>query len=60
MMGCSYMLRIGSGRDILIIWLSVCTGAIVQYFTNSLAILIIIISVVCALTGLFIYRNIGK
>jgi hypothetical protein len=32
------MLRIESGRDVFTIWLSVCTGAIVQYFTNSLII----------------------
>jgi len=54
------MLRIESGRDVFIIWLSVCTGAIVQYFTNSLTLLIIIISVVCAVSGLFIYRTIRK
>ncbi len=59
-MGWSSMLRIESGRDVFIIWLSVCAGAIVQYFTNSLTFLIIIISVVCALTGLFIYHNVGK
>ena len=57
---CIFMLRIESGRDVFIIWLSVCTGAIVQYFTNSLTIVIIIISVICALSGLLIYRNIGK
>lgn len=60
MMDCTYMLRIESGRDIFIIWLSVCTGAIVQYFTNSLTLIIIIISVVCAVSGLFIYRTIRK
>ncbi|WAC06105.1 MAG: hypothetical protein OS112_05605 [Methanoregula sp.] len=54
------MLNIESGRDVFIIWLSLCAGAIVQYFTNSLTILIILISIVCALTGLFIYRKVGK
>jgi hypothetical protein len=57
MRGCSSLLRIESGREVFIIWLSVCTGAIVQYFTNSLTILIIIISVICALSGLFICRT---
>ena len=60
MMGCSSLLRIESGHEVFIIWLSVWTGAIVQYFTNSLTILIIIISVICALSGLFICRNVGK
>lgn len=54
------MLRIDSGREVFIVWLSVCTGAIVQHFTNNLTILIIVISLVCALAGLFVYRRIAK
>jgi hypothetical protein len=54
------MITIESGRDIIIIWMSVCTGAIALYFINNLAIIIIVTSLYCALTGIYVYRKLGK
>jgi len=54
------MIGIESGRDIIIIWMAVCLGAIVQYFIGNLALIIIVTSVYCALTGLIVYRKMGK
>lgn len=54
------MISIESGRDIIIIWMAVCTGAIAMYFIGNLALIIIVTSVYCALTGIYVYRKIGK
>jgi hypothetical protein len=54
------MISIESGRDILIIWMAVCTGAIAQYFIRDLPIVVIVTSVYCAITGIYVYRKLGK
>lgn len=54
------MISIESGRDIIIIWMSVCTGAITMYFINNLAIIIIVTSVYCAATGIYVFRKMGR
>jgi len=54
------MITIESGRDIIVIWMSVCTGAIAMHFIKNLAIIIIVTSIYCAITGLYIYRKLGK
>lgn len=54
------MISIESGRDIMVIWISVCFGAIAMHFINNLAIIIIVTSVYCALTGIYVYRKLGK
>jgi hypothetical protein len=51
------MITIESGRDSSIIWISVCTGAIAQYFIKDLGVIIIVVSVFYAVTGLYIYRK---
>jgi hypothetical protein len=50
------MITIESGRDSIIIWISVCTGAIAQYFIKDLGV-IIVVSVFFTVTGLYIYRK---
>ena len=58
------MIGIESGRDIIIIWMSVCVGAIAMFFFRDakygLPIIIIVTSLYCAITGLLVYRNVGK
>lgn len=54
------MIGIESGRDIIVIWMSVCTGAIAMHFIGNLALIIIVSSVYCALTGVYVYRKLGK
>lgn len=58
------MIGIESGRDIIIIWMSVCFGAIAMYIFRDdkfgLPLIIIVTSLYCAITGLYIYRKIGK
>ena len=54
------MITIESGRDILVIWMSVCTGAIAMYFLENLALIIIVTSIYCAVTGVYVYRKLGK
>lgn len=58
------MIGIESGRDIIIIWMSVCLGAIAMYFFKNdelgLPLIIIVTSIYCAITGLFVYRKMGK
>ena len=54
------MIGIESGRDIIIIWMSVCTGAIAAYFIGNLPLIIIVTSLYCAITGLLVYRKMGK
>lgn len=58
--GCTTMIGIESGRDIIVIWMSVCTGAIAMHFIGNLALIIIVSSVYCALTGVYVYRKLGK
>jgi hypothetical protein len=54
------MITIESGRDILVIWMSICTGAIAMYFLGNLALIIIVTSLYCAVTGVYVYRRLGK
>ena len=54
------MIGIESGRDIIIVWMAICLGAIVQYFIGNLALIIIVTSIYCAITGIYVYRKIGK
>lgn len=54
------MIGIESGRDIIIIWMSICLGAIAMYFISNLPLIIIVTSLYCAVTGLVVYRKIGK
>jgi hypothetical protein len=49
------MITFKSGRDSIIIWISVCTGAIAQYFIKDLCVIIIVVSVFCTVTSLYIY-----
>jgi len=49
------MITFESGRDSIIIWISVCTGAIAQFFIKDLCVIIIVVSVFCAITSLYIY-----
>ena len=53
------MVSINSGRGIIIVWMLVCTGAIAQYFISNVSVIIIITSVCCATTGLYVYRKMG-
>jgi hypothetical protein len=54
------MIGIESGRDIMIIWIALCLGAIFMYFIGNLALIIIVTSVYCAVTGIFVYWKKGK
>jgi hypothetical protein len=54
------MIGIESGRDIMVIWISVCFGAIAMYFIGNLALIIVVTSVYCALTGIYVYRKLGR
>ncbi len=54
------MIGVESGRDIIIIWMSICLGAIAMYFIGNLPLIIIVTSLYCAVTGLFVYRKMGK
>ena len=54
------MIGIESGRDIIIIWMAVCTGAIAMQFIDNLALIIIVTSIYCAITGIIVYHKLGK
>lgn len=54
------MIGIESGRDIIIIWMSICLGAIAMYFIENLPLIIIVTSLYCAITGILVYRKMGR